>query len=90
MQPRLSADADRLASRRSLSRYWARIGFTHRYEEHLVLDLAGEDLDAGLDALARDRAGADVRPRLIGRTAATYQEATDDRGTGLGNTIDAR
>lgn len=54
MQPGLGAHAERSESRRSLSRYWGRIGFTHRYEEYLVLDLAGNDLDAGLDELTRD------------------------------------
>lgn len=54
MQPGLRAHAERSASRRSLTRYWGRIGFTHRYEEYLVLDLTGSDLDVGLDELTRN------------------------------------
>jgi hypothetical protein len=84
MQPGLGAHAERNASRHSLTRYWGRLGFTHRYEGYLVLDLTGNDLDAGLGELTRTsrrlapthldaaRVGtvrvADSRPGQAGRT----------------------
>lgn len=57
MQPGLGADAERSASRRNLTRYWSELGFTRGYEQHLVLDLATDDLDDGLERLAREAGG---------------------------------
>jgi hypothetical protein len=51
MQPELATHTERTASRRRLTRYWSRLGFTHPQEHHLVLDLTTTDLDTRLDLL---------------------------------------
>jgi hypothetical protein len=51
MQPGLATHSERKGSRRRLTRYWSRLGFTHPHEYHLVLDLTTSDLDTRLDLL---------------------------------------
>jgi hypothetical protein len=53
MQPWLLTNTERTASHQHLTRYWSELGFTHRHEDHLVLDLSSGDLDAGLSRLTK-------------------------------------
>ena len=59
MRPGLGSAAERIASRRQLTRHWSRLGFTHPYDNYLVLDLGTSDLDTAVARLTPSPAPAD-------------------------------